>query len=218
MSVVKGQQPTSSTLWYVHSCDCIICSDLCYTHEECKMQRKITLCTKHVFSVLSVPHKKLIPHTHSSYCVYFDQYAQIVNGPAHDKTYNKICATSKDSDQPAHPRSLISLRRSHVPSTASTLFRGINGNPRHTMWMYRLVWVFAGHTGLIVGFWLIKLGVNDTWTLVGHFLSSLREKEDRDRRDSRGDELRDRGERKMNEREETEEIKTFSLYLYLLQG
>ena len=29
---------------------------------------------------------------------------------------------------------------------------------------------------------------------------------------------RDRGERKMNDREETEEIKTFPLYPYLLQG
>ena len=27
--------------------------------------------------------------------------------PAHDKTYSKTCATSKDSDQPAHPHSLI---------------------------------------------------------------------------------------------------------------
>ena len=27
--------------------------------------------------------------------------------PAHDKTYNKTCAISEDSDQPAHPRSLI---------------------------------------------------------------------------------------------------------------
>ena len=30
-----------------------------------------------------------------------------INEPAHDKTYNKTCATSEDSDQPAHPRSLI---------------------------------------------------------------------------------------------------------------
>ena len=30
--------------------------------------------------------------------------------PAHDKTYNKTCPTSEDSGQPAHPRSLISLR------------------------------------------------------------------------------------------------------------
>ena len=29
------------------------------------------------------------------------------NDPAHDKTYNKACAISADSDQPAHPRSLI---------------------------------------------------------------------------------------------------------------
>ena len=29
------------------------------------------------------------------------------NEPAHDKTYNRTCATSEDSDQPAHPRSLI---------------------------------------------------------------------------------------------------------------
>ena len=27
--------------------------------------------------------------------------------PAHDKTYNKTCATSEDSDQPAHQRILI---------------------------------------------------------------------------------------------------------------
>ena len=32
---------------------------------------------------------------------------QITNEPAHDKTYNKSCATSDDSDQPAHTRSLI---------------------------------------------------------------------------------------------------------------
>ena len=40
--------------------------------------------------------------------------------PTHDKTYNKTKATSEDSDQPAHPRSLI-FRWSHVPSTASRL-------------------------------------------------------------------------------------------------
>ena len=80
-----------------------------------------------------------------------------INEPAHDKTYNKTCATSEDSDQPAHPRSLIrvfagrmcllrppgypkrdkreplphwvdvqydqSLRWSHLPSTASRLYK-----------------------------------------------------------------------------------------------
>ena len=36
--------------------------------------------------------------------------------------------------------------------------RGINDDPWHTVWMYRLIWVFAGHTGLVVGSvvrWLI---------------------------------------------------------------
>ena len=32
------------------------------------------------------------------------------------------------------------------------LWRWINENSCHTGWMYRLIWVFAGHTGLIVGF------------------------------------------------------------------
>ena len=31
------------------------------------------------------------------------------NYAAHDKTYDKTCATSNDSDQPAHPRSLIRI-------------------------------------------------------------------------------------------------------------
>ena len=30
--------------------------------------------------------------------------------PAHDKTFKMACAPSEDSDQPGHPRSLISLR------------------------------------------------------------------------------------------------------------
>ena len=30
--------------------------------------------------------------------------------------------------------------------------RGLNESLYHTGWMYRLIWVFAGHTGLIVGF------------------------------------------------------------------
>ena len=37
-------------------------------------------------------------------------------------------------------------------------------------------------------FGLIELGFNDTSTLVGHFVSSPREREKRDRRDSRRDE------------------------------
>ena len=62
------------------------------------------------------------------------------------------------------------------------------------------------------GYWLIAL------TLVGHFVSSPRVREKRDGRDSRGDEREGQGrKRKMNENEETKEIKTFLLY-DLLQG
>ena len=70
------------------------------------------------------------------------------------------------------------------------------------------------------------LGFNDTSTIVGHFVSSPRadgseprEKEKRDRRDSRGDERAGQGRnRNRDESKETEEIKTFPLYPYLLQG
>ena len=56
-------------------------------------------------------------------------------------------------------------------------------------------------------------------TLVGHCVLSPREKEKKDRRDSKGDEREGQGrKRNWNEREETEEIKTFPLYPYLLQG
>ena len=44
---------------------------------------------------------------------------------------------------------------------------------------------------------------------MGHFVSSPREWEKRDRRDSRENEKEGRGERKLNDSEETEEIKTF---------
>ena len=52
------------------------------------------------------------------------------------------------------------------------------------------------------------LGFNDTSILVGHFMSSPKEREKRDRRDSRRDETEGQGrKRNMNERAETEEIK-----------
>ena len=66
---------------------------------------------------------------------------------------------------------------------------------------------------------MIVLGFNDTSTLVGHFVSSPREREKRDRRDSSGDEREGQGrKRNRNESEEADEIKTFPLYPYLLQG
>ena len=64
----------------------------------------------------------------------------------------------------------ISLRIRAVWSESSLIacafyslqaFRGgMNGNPFHTGWTYRLIWVFGGHTGLIVSFivrWLINI-------------------------------------------------------------
>ena len=66
---------------------------------------------------------------------------------------------------------------------------------------------------------LVVLGFNDTSTLVGLLVSSPREKEKRNRRYNRGDEREGQGrKRNRNASEETEEIKTFSLYPYLLQG
>ena len=53
---------------------------------------------------------------------------------------------------------------------------------------------------------LIVLGFNDTSTLVGHFVSSQRDREKRNRRDSRGDEKEGQGRKKnRKESEETEE-------------
>ena len=43
------------------------------------------------------------------------------------------------------------------------------------------------------------LGFNDTSTLVGHYVSSPREREKRDRRDSRGDKKRGTGKKKERE-------------------
>ena len=57
------------------------------------------------------------------------------------------------------------------------------------------------------------LDFNDTSTLVGHFVSSPRKRE---KRDSRGDEREGQGWKR--KRDEREEIKTFPLYPYLLQG
>ena len=75
--------------------------------------------------------------------------------------------------------------------------------------------------GFVIGenWILIVLGFNDTSTLEGHFVSSPREREKRDRRESRGDERKGQGrKRNRKESEETEEIKTFPLYPYPLQG
>ena len=65
---------------------------------------------------------------------------------------------------------------------------------------------------------LITMGFNDTSTLAGHFVSSPREREKRDRRDSRRDEREGQEERGTGVKVKKQEIKTFALYPYLLQG
>ena len=37
---------------------------------------------------------------------YLSSEVEFTNKPAHDKTYNKTCVTSKDSDQPVHSPSM----------------------------------------------------------------------------------------------------------------
>ena len=68
--------------------------------------------------------------------------------------------------------------------------------------LYKLVTSFC--------FLLIVLKFNNMSTLVGHFVSSSRERKKRDRRDGRGDEIEGQGrKRNRSESDETEEIKTF---------
>ena len=50
------------------------------------------------------------------------------------------------------------------------------------------------------------LEFNDMSTLVGHFVLSLREREKRDRRKSRGDEREEQGRKRNRNDSETEEI------------
>ena len=74
--------------------------------------------------------------------------------------------------RPAKTQISLRLRASWSESSLITctlynlwaIQRGINENPCHTGWMFRLIWVFAGHTGLFVGFvrWL-KLYYRTIW-------------------------------------------------------
>ena len=87
---------------------------------------------------------------------------------------------STDSDQPARMRNLIwTMKGRRYPKVRFLTLRQI---------------------------WLIVLGFNDTSTLEGHFVSSPREKEKRDRRESRGDEREGQG-RKRNRNESQERNK-----------
>ena len=78
--------------------------------------------------------------------------------------------------------------------------------------------VKLGFTGVYIIFfcsWIV-LGFNDKSTIVGHFVSSPREREKSDRRDSGRDEREEEGrKRNRNQSEETEEIKhSLSAFTY----
>ena len=76
-----------------------------------------------------------------------------MNAPAHDINYIKTCVTSEDADQPVHLHSLIRVFANRMCFYSLRAIRkGLNYNPCHTWWMYRLIWVFDSHRGLIVGF------------------------------------------------------------------
>ena len=73
--------------------------------------------------------------------------------------------------------------------------------------------MLAGQCRKVLIFLFIVLGLT-----THHFVSPPREREKKDRRDSRGDEREGQGrKRNWNESEETEEIETFPHYPYLLQ-
>ena len=56
--------------------------------------------------------------------------------PAHDKTYNKTYANSEDSDQPAHPRSQISVFADRVCLLQPQIYpKRLKKNSYHTGWM-----------------------------------------------------------------------------------
>ena len=124
--------------------------------------------------------------------------------PCLTKRRLNIYPYSKSWDQPAHSQSLMRVLDSVITFSLSGF-----PSPTQRGQQYRIYPID----------WLIVLGFNDMSTLEGHFVSSPREREKRDRRESRGDEREGQGrKRNRNESEETEEIKTFPLYPYPLQG
>ena len=60
--------------------------------------------------------------------------------PAHDKIYNKTFATSEDSDQTAHPRSLIRVFTDRMCLLQPQSYpKKDERDPCRTGWMYRLI-------------------------------------------------------------------------------
>ena len=69
-----------------------------------------------------------------------------------DKTYIKICATSELRSACASAQSDQSSLIACTFYNLHAIQRRINENPCHIVLMYKLIWVFACHSSLIVGF------------------------------------------------------------------
>ena len=83
-------------------------------------------------------------------------YSLNINEPAHNKTYN-LFDQQRLRSACAFVQSDQSLCRLYVPSSAFRLSypKWLSKRPCHIGWMYRPI--FAGNTGLIVGFVRLKL-------------------------------------------------------------
>ena len=72
------------------------------------------------------------------------KYVVFSNKPVDNKSFSKTCETRAVwSESLLIACAFCSLR---------AIQRGMNENPYYSGWMYRLIWVFAGHRDLIVGF------------------------------------------------------------------
>ena len=89
--------------------------------------------------------------------------------PAHDKTYNKNCATSETSDQLAHARRLIRLFADRMCISQHSSYQKKDERERLSYWVDLQV-DLTGYTGLTLGFavrWLICLGFSGShYTLI----------------------------------------------------
>ena len=77
----------------------------------------------------------------------------LVYEPAHDKTYNNSCVTSKDSGQPAHqPYMAMVLVSPLWIGRRLQKAHAIKDDSDQTARMRMLICVFAGRTSIIAGF------------------------------------------------------------------
>ena len=65
-------------------------------------------------------------------------------------TYNNLCSQWRLRSTCVSVKADQSLLIAYAFYSLQAIQRGINENPSHTGWLYKLIWVFAGHTGLLV--------------------------------------------------------------------